>query len=192
VNSGSIIALVLGIPTVAFTVLTFVLNVRALRGRRYLENARGLFELHASLMQQGHAEGRDASKDAGVAHEVLLTSIDRNARANAFLFNESAAMGGASFPTAIALILYGPIIAIVAIVKTFGETTTATTLIVCASLVAACVGVTVVGFIVLQRRRTQRRARVAIGIIDITTIEGMLAVFAQVRRLFYRWRRTKA
>jgi hypothetical protein len=189
VSIATIVSLCLGIPSIAIAIVTLAHNLRLTRSARYLADARGLFEMRDTLVALGEPTGEDASRTAPTAHAALLRELDTTARANVYYFQKYASpLRGASFPSAIAELVYGAIVFVVALSSALHSAHDFVSFVVGCVMALAGVTVAVIGVMTFRRRREQRTARAAIGVIDTSTVEGVTTLMRQVREFFRRKR----
>ena len=167
-------------PGAVIAVISLVHAVRQTRGNSHLARAIAFFDLHDRLLARGPLVDPLASKLAAQMHSALLLKLEREGRANSYLFMREAASleKPGDFLSAGLLILYGGVLTIGAISSATGVRIYATTadfgdLASCIILAVVGIALLTAGAVRLARRLVARRARRAVGLIDGSTLEGM-------------------
>jgi hypothetical protein len=180
---SSILTVVISVtPGVAVAVFSLAYSARQSRGNGNLARAMGFFDLHDRLADRGPIDERGSSKVADQAHADLLTRLEREGRANSYLFMRSAARleRPGDFVFAPALVIYGGALIVGAMASLANVRVLATAdgisaLIGFAALATVGVPVFITGLVRLVRRIDSRRIRRAIGLMDASTLEGLEA-----------------
>jgi hypothetical protein len=167
-------------PPVLVGLSALVYNARQAKGNANLTRAMGLFDLHDRITERGPIVDPETSKNAAQAHADLLMHLEREARANSYLFLESAARlrrpGDVIF--AIVGTLYGGGLTTASIVSLahIGDLSTGTEQgALLSAIVLALVGLPTLAFGLahFRKRFASRRIRRHIGLIDPITFEGI-------------------
>ncbi len=153
-------------------------------GKRFLERARGLADLRASLEIAGPLQSDHASADAVRVHKRLLADLDSESRANAVLYLQVVGrlVRPGSFLLSALHVVYGFVM--VSLITNSPDKTVATSAATAwVNIVVALIAVVLIGFGVwgFFRRLKTRQLRKKIGIVDPVSGEAIKR-FARVFR----------
>lgn len=185
------------------TAIGVITKFRQSRGGVYLTRAQGLFTLHDELSARGPIAWETSASDADTAHSEFLSSIDLEARANAYLFVRSVGRLGrpGSFVTASGQLLYGIFLVALAVVQLLQAPASPESKLVSAltaSAIFALAGILfcVFGGLRLARRIGTGRIRKRIGVQQSSARETLAQTLRGIRylsgRLFLRWRQPQS
>lgn len=161
------------------------------RAKRFLDRSMNLLSLRAVVASEGRVQGDESSEQSPAAHDELLRRFDLGARANAVRYLEATSplARPGSLVAGIGLLIYGVIVITIAFHQFRLSTPTTDAEFIGMIIVLATfslTGLVLIGFGVEQivRRLRTLRLRIAIGLIDDLTREGVARIGRGMRVAF--------
>jgi hypothetical protein len=185
-------------PGIGVALFSLIHTIRQSRGSYFLTSATGLFKLHDELAERGALNDRTSSENSERAHVELLALMEREARANSYMFVRSVARleRPGAFISSSLLIAYGGALTASAIaslsqIGAHVGSKGSDALVSAAVLATFGLPFLAAGLVRFWRRIQTRRIRKQIGLRDASTLEGMKAEVRQLA-IAFRHLRTSA